>query len=794
MSASGIFQQLNLAWIYPGVPCEAINQYVEFRQICELDSVPVDAGLSICADSNYVVWINGLLVHCGQYANFPHRRIFDCLPVQQYLRIGKNVIAVLVYSHGRTNFSYLKGAPGLIYVLNAGQTAFVSGKDTLYRISPCYRQGQVPLVTQQLSYTFEYNAQGEDNWIQPDYIMNSTWQAIGNQDTITSPDKIQLAPRPIPRLNLKDRIPVKIIAQGLFKREFVSGKTVAEEIQSDYLSCRRWTDISKKQTASLMPNKDGIELCTDYLKTHEGIYLVVDLGMEDAGLLDLELETSAGVIIDMAYGEHLDDLRVRASVGGRNFANRYICRQGRQQFTHYCTRLAGRYLQLHIHNPATQFVLYYAGLRPHEYPIEIRGDYHSCDQLQNKIYEISLRTLHLCMHEHYEDCPWREQALYGNDSRNQMLAGYYGFGEYAFAAQSISLLGESQNPDGFLEMCAPSEIAITIPSFSLVWILSVADYLQHSGDMNLINKMLPIIERMIAGRITEIQDGLLACPEGKRYWQFYDWANRLTGDTQIHPTRAKPRFDAPLNLFFLLALQAFVALLRRTGQPTKQASYEIMIKSLRQTIHEQFWDPKAQAYITYIGNHDIPKHFAELTQSLALLAGVCPERLTGHLRTCLIDDSSQFVETTLSQSAYKFEALLMEKEKFGTWVFSKIAHDWGKMLYNGATSFWETLKGGDDFDFAGSLCHGWSAMPIYFYHAYLLGIRPLDPAFKTFIVDPIRTVVPMASGKVPTPLGLIHVDWEKCGQHIIYRLSHPKALTPKFVGFSEQDDVRVNYL
>ena len=36
------------------------------------------------------------------------------------------------------------------------------------------------------------------------------------------------------------------------------------------------------------------------------------------------------------------------------------------------------------------------------------------------------------------------------------------------------------------------------------------------------------------------------------------------------------------------------------------------------------------------------------------------------------------------------------------------------MLDCGATTFWETEKGAADFEGAGSLCHGWSAFPIYF--------------------------------------------------------------------------------
>lgn len=42
----------------------------------------------------------------------------------------------------------------------------------------------------------------------------------------------------------------------------------------------------------------------------------------------------------------------------------------------------------------------------------------------------------------------------------------------------------------------------------------------------------------------------------------------------------------------------------------------------------------------------------------------------------------------------------------------------GGMLFDGATSFWETLIGSEDFNGAGSLCHGWSAIPVYLYLKY----------------------------------------------------------------------------
>lgn len=41
------------------------------------------------------------------------------------------------------------------------------------------------------------------------------------------------------------------------------------------------------------------------------------------------------------------------------------------------------------------------------------------------------------------------------------------------------------------------------------------------------------------------------------------------------------------------------------------------------------------------------------------------------------------------------------------------------MLFQGATSYWETSLGEADFDDTGSLCHGWSAVGCYVFDKYL---------------------------------------------------------------------------
>ncbi len=784
MIKSGVSKMLSepLSSIWPEELKGQVNSYIEFRQEFELTDSLAGAELVISCDSNYAVWVNGVFVDCGQYSYYPDRHIFDVLVIGESLRRGKNAIAVLVHHHGRTNFSYLKGQPGLMFQIHAGQSRIGSGPGTLCRPSRAYRQGTMPLTTPQLSYTFEYDARGDDGWTGLNYASDADWRAIRESEVVLVDSK-DLSPRPLEKLILEPRPCARIISQGVFERRSDPAKSVAEQMQEDFLSFHSYEEITEPKSVSTMSGSERISIQPQRLGANQGIYLVVDLGREEAGLLDLELEACSGTIIDIAYGEHLDDLRVRAFVGGRNFASRYICRQGRQQFTHYFARWAGRFVQMHIHGPMEPFHLYYAGLRPTEYPVKIGGSYQSADHLQNKTYDVSVRTLHLCMHEHYEDCPWREQALYANDSRNQMLAGYYCFSDYSFAAQSISLLGKGLKDDGYLEMCAPSEIEITIPSFTMVWFQSVIDHWLYSGDREAMERHYAIIKRMLDIHLGRLVEGLLPCPVGQRYWQFYDWAQGLMG------LECKDmRFDAPLNLFFCLALEASARLALACGEKTNARKYQQHACELRRAFHDRFWDPSRGAYVTYRGSKAVD-HVAELTQSLAILAGACPNEVSDQIRRRLAIANNGWVATTLSQSLYKFQALLTDPDRYGKTVQDTMEQYWSEMVYAGATSFWETLRGGWDFDRAGSLCHGWSAIPIYFYGAFQLGIEPIEPGFQTFKVNPVRSMITQVSGKIPTPAGPIEVHWEWFRDQLYGQVNHPAMLKAELARLGPKDQV-----
>ena len=65
-------------------------------------------------------------------------------------------------------------------------------------------------------------------------------------------------------------------------------------------------------------------------------------------------------------------------------------------------------------------------------------------------------------------------------------------------------------------------------------------------------------------------------------------------------------------------------------------------------------------------------------------------------------------------STFFYDALLSIDKNNKEWIIEDIKKKYSYMLKKRATTFWETEKGWKDFDNAGSLCHGWSAIPVYY--------------------------------------------------------------------------------
>ena len=429
-----------------------------------------------------------------------------------------------------------------------------------------------------------------------------------------------------------------------------------------------------------------------YTKLDNG-YLV-DLGEEQVGFVELDFYSEKSQYIKVLYAEHLVDGKVQNIIGHRDFSFEYIASEGKNEYMNPFRRIGARYIQIVCDYPIR---INYVGIRSTEKHVVYRIRRFEDKQLE-RIYGASVNTLRKCMHEHYEDTPWREQAMYALDTRNQMLCGYYAFKGHDYQKENILFMSHGQREDGLLPLCFPTGIDIPIPFFSLAYFLIVRDYVEFTSDKSILKLLESTLSRIILAFEKRIDStGLIANFEYP-YWNFYEWSEESNNENEITRTASDKyeiKYDLILNAMYVYARKIYDRLYDK----------ETCVNGMIQAIHDTFYDESRGVYKLSTST-DIS---SKLGNSMAILIGLGGRELAEKMR-----NSDSINEVTLSMNTFYYDALLAVDKKYISFIMSDIKSKYGKMLDEGSTTFWETDNGWRDFDDAGSLCHGWSAIPAYY--------------------------------------------------------------------------------
>ena len=422
-----------------------------------------------------------------------------------------------------------------------------------------------------------------------------------------------------------------------------------------------------------------------------GSRLLIDLGKETAGYLDLDFDCDEAQELLVTFGEHLDENgHAPRMIGQRDFSLGFVAKAGNNKFLGLMRRIACRYIEIEYSSPIK---VGYIGLLPVRYPVSVIEKKLE-NELHRRIYETSVYTLECCMHEHYEDCPWREQALYSLDSRNQMLCGYVAFGEYRYPRFNIILLSRSLK-DGLIGLTSPIDHDLPIPFFSLTFIQQVCEYVKYSGDRSILDEIGDVMETVIGTFTSSIDESGLIPAFPKPAWNFFEWSQGNDGSWRI--PNDKPRYDICLNSMYMYVLPMYDKLIGK--EPTD-------LSKMKSLAREMLYDGDKGLF--YDSNL-VHKH-SVIGNALALLAGLGDKEMAQRI----INERKNITDNTLSMNGYLYDALLSVDKAYYSYIIADIERQYSYMLDMGATTFWETIDGASAFSNAGSLCHGWSALPIYY--------------------------------------------------------------------------------
>ena len=642
------------AWIWCNREPKA-DEYGEFYSKFEyLGEERVKAVIS--ADSNYALYVNGNLAAEGQYADYPYDKVYDELDLTDYCHKGENHLAIVVWYYGlKDSSTYYLGQAALRFAVWDGEACVCSsGISTQSRLSRTYVQHVGKLITGQLGLTFSYDATAEDDWMEG--------RGDGMKNSVLIRHTPKLRPRP----------------------------------------CKKMEHLNPLHGQEIKRLEDGT--------------ILYDLGYEEVGFLSLDVHSKKEQTLIISYGEHIVDGRVRRKIGSRDFSVTYRAKEGANAYVNPFRRFACRYLEITAEDPSAISVAH-VGIIPTMYPL-VDQTPPPMSEVQKKIYDVCVRTLRLCMHEHYEDCPWREQSLYAMDSRNQIISGYHAFGEYEFPRAVLQLIAKDNREDGLLAICYPSSLGLAIPSFSLHFITEAQEYLQYTGDKELMEEIFPKMQSILKVFLGLVEGGVAKTFTGggnPRYWNFYEWRPGLSGSLSKKEDGAFQDPHLVLNTLIICSLARMAWVARELGLEEIAKDYDAKREAMIEPVRKHFWREDLGVFVNRAG-YDL---YSQLGNSLAISAGLVEGEEAEKLAERIIADE-EMTPISLSMQCFKYDALLkVDEEKYRSFILEDIEKIYVPMLDGGTGTVWETEIGESDFSRAGSLCHGWSAMPVYYYHKFL---------------------------------------------------------------------------
>jgi len=514
---------------------------------------------------------------------------------------------------------------------------------------------------------------------------------------------------------------------------------------------------------------DNAEMTVVQPSTEGDIELAYDFGEQNCGYYQFDLIAEEGLQMDIFGVEYITPAGRVQHTGAYRNGMRYICKEGVNRFTSFVRR-SGRYLFVTLRNQTKPVTIRNIRLIESTYPVVYRGRFACSDAAIERIWEISARTLKLCMEDTFTDCPLYEQTLWVGDARNEAVFGFTAFGAEDLARRCITLTGLSLEQFPITLCQVPSTWETLLPAWSFLWGISVWDYYYYSGDKPFLERVWPWVMQNLEGsaRFSD-ERGLFSGP----FWNMFDWSGIDDGhNTVLHNSMfVVGAIDAALKCAEVLDDEAGVTWLRSYREKLVTAINEL-------------WNEQKKAYPDSIhGDGTISDRTSVHTSFLSLLYDIVEDENRNDVLNNILSPPDDMVKVGSPFAImYMFEAL--EKAGHADRIIERIYESYLPMLETGATTVWESFStgttGGGGFP-TRSHCHAWSSAPIHFLNRIILGIVPEEAGGKAFAISPRLSGLTWANGASATINGSVEVSWAVEDGTLNVTATAPDGVSLRFV-------------
>jgi len=704
-----------------------------FRRGFDLPERPSSFTIHVSADNRYRLFVNGVAVGEGPARDDLHHWPYDTIDVAAHLRAGANLIAAQVVNFGEHR-SGGQFSDQTAFILQSRELPDIDTdarwkvtRNDGMRANPVTRES-FPEYDQVLGY---YAAGPLDALVAEHYPWG--WERLGFEDGNWP------AARPIR----------KGVGTG-----FAFGSTWLLVPRSIGMLAETTAPITSLERATLAVDEaflSGESHLT--VPAHATASVLLDHEALTMGYPQLAFSGGADSHVKMTYAESLFDEHflkgdrnetenkriygvydtIRPDGGkGRSFRPTWI-----RTF---------RYLQIDVTTQDDPLILEDLTVAETAYPLREKARFESSDASLSSIWEASWRALRLGARDTYYSDAYFEQMQYIGDARVQGLATMVVSGDSSLFKNALRQFDQSRLPNGLTQSRYPARELQIIPTYSLLYIAMVHDYLMHRSDPEFVESLLPGIHSILAWFEARVDDTGL--PTGLEWWNFCDWA--LEYPVGI-PPGADDGYSALVALQYVYALQKAADVFGFYGLADAREASQERARRTQEAVRRLCFDERRGLYAETPEKEEFSQH----TNIFAVLTDTHPEAEQASLMQRVTGDEG-LIQTTFYFKFYLFEAL---RHCGLANAFLRQLDPWRKFIDLGLTTFPE-----DDSDRPRSDCHPWSSSPVYFLLSLTAGIQPTGPGFRSLEIVPALGDLEFIDVTYPHPLGDIVLRLEREGR------------------------------
>lgn len=445
----------------------------------------------------------------------------------------------------------------------------------------------------------------------------------------------------------------------------------------------------------------------------------------------------------------------------RFYWQEYITKAGEQEFECFAWQNSNNHtVTYEFTNVSGTVQILGLKYRETSYDADIAGQFNSSDASLNTLWTKAKNTSRICMRDQYYDCPDRERGQWWGDVSEQILYSFYIYDTSVnkLTRKAFRELMHTQKANGSLYTTAPGT-SFHLPDQNMAAVATLWKYYMYSGDGALLQEIYPQLKKYIQFCVAcTNSDGMILLQSDA--WNWIDWG------TNIDPVPAGSA-NTVVNALYISVLQTAINTANLLGQTADAAYFQTLQTKVKNNFNNYFWNSALRAYVS---SNVSSRIVDDRSNAWALLTGLANDQQKAGALSVLTNrnDAGPY------QEMYIEEALFQQNPGA---AITRMKNRFTPMINSWSSTLWEDFTESNSNAGYSSNNHAWSAGPLYVMSAYLLGIRPTQPAYTEFIFAPQPGGVTQFSGVIPSVKGNITASFSLGSNTFTQSLVSPSGTT-----------------